>query len=250
MKPLIALLALVLAAPAAEHRYDAFAKCVLPFLNIFAKERKTDARAFALKVRIEQGTEIPKEFLNAPAEIALQVPDKLRLHGPLRGETITLLRVGEKIWAHPGAAARALLDAAMGGKSLPPPEKGFALGDFKLPFPEKQIAFLATVFEVRDHGFELLDGVECRVLDVKLMPELAAELDGPPWIARLWITPDHQPARLTLARQGWHLVLRIDDVQFAKAMPPATWQPAPGALELSVPDYSRFFRAIGRAVNN
>jgi hypothetical protein len=245
MKPLAVFLACTFAASAAEHRYDAFAKCVLPFLNVLAKERKTDARAFSLKLRVEQGTDIPAEFLNAPAEIALQVPDKLRLHGPLRGETVTLLRVGESIWAQPGATARALLAAAVGGKTLPPPGKDFALGEFKLPFPEKQLVFLATIFDVKDHGFEPLDGVACRVLDVKLMPELAAELDGPPWIARLWITPDHRPARLTLARKGWHLVLRIDDVQFAKALPPETWQPAPDALELSVRDYSRFFRAIG-----
>jgi len=247
MKPLLALLAFAFAAPAAEHRYDAFAKCVLPFLNVFAKERKTDEQAFALKVRIEQGSDIPKEFLNAPAEIALQVPDKLRLRGPLRGETITLMRVGQTLSAQPGATARALLDAATAGKSLPPPEKGFELGDFKLPFPEKELVFLATIFDVKDLGSELLDGVECRVLDVKLMPELAAELDGPPWIARLWISPDHKPARLSLARKGWHLVLRFDEVQFAKALPPETWQPGEDALKLRAKDYSRFLRAIGGA---
>lgn len=245
MKPLALLLAFACAAPAVEHRYDAFARCVLPFLNVLARERRTEAQAFALKVRIEQGTGIPPEFLNAPAEIALEVPDRLRLSGPVRGERLTLLRVGARLWAEPGATARALLDAATAGRSLPPPEPGFALGDFKLPFPEKQLVFLATIFDVADLGAQQLDGVECRVLDVKLMPEIAAELDGPPWIARLWIGPEHRLARLTLARKGWHLVLRFDEVQFARALPTATWQAADDAMELKAKDYSRFLRAIG-----
>jgi hypothetical protein len=111
------------AVAAVEHRHDAFAKTVQPFLNIFAKERKSEDRAFSLKIRVEESTDLPKELLGATAEIAVQVPDKLRLHGPLLGETFTLVRDGEKIWISPGAKARALLDSATAGKELPPADK-------------------------------------------------------------------------------------------------------------------------------
>jgi hypothetical protein len=244
---LVFLLVLAIGVRAEENRYDAFSKTILPFLSVFAKDRKSEDRAFTLKVRIEQASDLPAELAGASAEIAVQVPDKVRLHGPLLGETFTLVRDGEKIWIAPGAKARTLLDAAVAGKELPPPEKKTKLGDFKLPFPERQLIFLAALFTLKDLGTETLDGVECRAMDVALMPELASSLKTEGWASRLWIRPDHTPARLTLARKGWHIVLRFDDVQFAKELPEKTWKPASGedVLELNPKEYSRFLRAIG-----
>lgn len=240
-----------IAAPsrAQENRYDAFSKTITPFLGIFAKDRKSDQRALSLKLRVEQSSDLPAELNGATAQIAIEMPDKLRLHGPLLGETFTLVREDEKIWIYPGAKARALLDAAVAGKELPPAEKKFKLGEFKLPIPEKQLIFLAALFTIKDLGSEMLDDVECRVLDVALMPELAESLKASGWAGRLWITPDHKPARLTLAKKGWHIVLRFADVQFASELPEATWQPstaeAADVLELEPKEYSRFLRAIG-----
>jgi len=236
------------AVAAVEHRHDAFAKTVQPFLNIFATERKTEDRAFSLKIRLEDSTDLPKEMLGETAEIAVQVPDKLRLHGPLMGETFTLVRDGEKIWISPGAKARALLKATTSGKALPPADKKAKLADFALPLSEKSLVFLPALFSVKDLGFEPLDGVDCRVEDVTLMPELADRLKVEGWVARLWITPDHKPARVTVARKGWHIVARVDDVQFAKELPQATWKPTQeeesDVLELSPKDYGRFLAAI------
>jgi hypothetical protein len=38
--------------------------------------------------------------------------------------------------------------------------------------------------------------------------------------------PEHKAARVTVARKGWHIVARIDDVQFARELPESTWKPA------------------------
>lgn len=249
VKPLVLLLALVLAARAQENRYDAFSKTIMPFLGIFAKDRQSEHRALSLKLRIEQSSDLPAELNGATAQIAIEMPDKIRLHGPLLGETFTLVREDEKIWIYPGAKARALLDAAVAGKELPPAEKKFKLGEFKLPIPQKQLIFLAALFTIKDLGSETIDGVECRAMDVSLMPELAESLKAAGWAGRLWITPEYKPARLTLAKKGWHVVLRFEDVQFAKELPEATWQPsaaeAADVLELEPKEYSRFLRAIG-----
>jgi hypothetical protein len=245
---LILSLSVAVGAGAAEHRYDAFGKTILPFLNIFAEQRKSEARAFTLKIRIEKATDLPPELLGQTAEIAIETPDKLRLHGPLLGETFTLVRDGEKIWIHPGKKAKALLDAASGAGSLPPAKKDAELGDFKLPFSEKSLVFLPTLFSVKDLGFEPLDGIECRVLDITLMPELAEEVDVQGWVARIWITPEHKPARITVARKGWHIVARIDEVQFARELPEATWKPgeqeATDILKLKPAQYGRFLNGI------
>ncbi|MEQ1859560.1 MAG: hypothetical protein ABMA13_06465 [Chthoniobacteraceae bacterium] len=245
-------LLLVFTAPqirAQENRYDAFSKTIMPFLGVIAKDGKSGNRAFTLKVRIEQSSDLPAELNGASAEIAVQMPDKLRLHGPLLGGTFTLVREDEKIWIAPGAKARALLDAAVAGKELPPAEKKFKLSEFELPFPEKQLVFLAALFTIKDLGSEMLDGVECRVMDVSLMPELAESIKAAGWTGRLWIRPDHTPARLTLAKKGWHIVLRFDDVKFAAELPDGTWEPssaeAADVLRLEPKEYSRFLRAIG-----
>jgi hypothetical protein len=247
MKPLVllVLLALFPAARAEENRYDLLAKTITPFLSVFARDSKSDDRAFSLKARIEQGTDLPEELRGTKTELTLQAPDKLRLRGPLFGENYTLVRDGDRVWIAPGTVARELLDAS--SDKLPPPEKKFKLGNFQLPFPEKQLKLLTALLSVKDVGIEAIDGTECRVLDVTLMPELAKSFEAQGWIARLWITADHKPARITLARKGWNIVLRIDELDFAPDFPSSTWAPAPSedVLELKPSDYSRFLRAIG-----
>jgi hypothetical protein len=243
------ILALVGSSQAEEHRIDAFAKTITPFLGIFAENRKTPNRAFTVKVRIEQGTDIPPSLNGAEAELTVQVPDQLRIRGPVLGETFTLVRDGEKIWVSPGSKARALLDGVSDAKSLPAAEKDFKLGDFKLPFNDKEINFLPAVFSVKDLGYQEVSGVECRVEDITLVPELAKSLENS-WVARIWISPDHKPVRLTIARKGWNIVLRFENVQFAKELPAETWKPTPeqagDVLELKPKEYSRFLRGINR----
>jgi hypothetical protein len=234
---------------AEESRYEVLSKTLTPFFAVFAKDRTGEERAFELKIRIEQATDLPVELRGASAEIALQAPDKLRLHGPLLGETFTIVRDDEKVWIAPGAKARALLDAAVAGRTLPKADKKFKLGEFRLPFPEKHLKLLTALFSAKDLGFDTVDGIECRVLDVSLMPELASSLEAEGWVGRLWIRADYTPLRLTLARKGWHIVMRFDDVKFAKDLPESTWEPAPedagDVLELTPKEYSRFLRAIG-----
>lgn len=251
VKPFVFLLVslFIPVARADENRYDVLSKTLTPFFAIFAKERKSDDRAFALKIRIEQASNLPEELRGASAEIALQAPDKFRLHGPLLGETFTIVRNGQDVWINPGSKARALLDAAVAGRELPKADKKFKLGEFRLPFPEKHLKLLTALFSVKDLGFDTVDGVECRALDVSLMPELASAIEAEGWVSRLWIRPDYTPMRLTLARKGWNIVIRFDNVEFAKELPESAWEPAPeeksDVLMLSPKEYSRFLRAIG-----
>jgi hypothetical protein len=64
----------------------------------------------------------------------------------------------------------------------------------------------------------------------------------------MWIRPDATPARLTLARKGWNVVLRFERVEFAAKLPASTWQPtseeAADAFELKPTDYDRLLRAV------
>ncbi len=231
MKPAVPVIAffsslLLASAPASEleNKYDVLAKTLMPFVNVFAAKTKNPNRALTLKLRLESMTGMRPDLAGTRAEIAVEYPDKLRLHGPIFGEELTICRDGQDIWVFPGSKLAPLLEAARAAKKLPPPDPKFRLEPFRLPVPEKQLVFLPALFQVRDAGEESLDGLPCRVLDLQLMPELAKSL-GPGWTARVWVDPNHLPTRLTLTRPDWQISVRFDDLKFTPSLPDSTWKP-------------------------
>ena len=248
-----ALVIIFIAAPdirAAEDRYDLLGKVLGPFVRVFVGESAGAPHALQLVVSIEQMTGLPPELVGTRAEIAIEPPDKLRLRGPILGETFTLVRNGNLLWVHPAAKARPLLSPGS-GPGLPAADKKFQLRAFKLPIPEKQLVFLPVLFAVTDMGRDRVRGEVCRVLDVRLMPELARALEVERWVARLWVTADATPARLTLARPGWNIVVRFEEIVFSGTLPASIWKPTEAESvdyrEIQPEDYSRFLRAITAA---
>lgn len=234
---------------AAENKYDALAKTLAPFVNLFAKKSANPNRAVSMRVRIEEMTDLPRDLAGARAELALEHPDKLRLHAPVLGETLTICRNGQELWVHPGSKAALLLEVATASTPLPKPDPKFRLAPFRLPVPEKQLVFFPALFQVRDGGFEDVGGESCRVLDLQLMPELGRALGVAEWMAWLWIRPNHLPARLELGRNDWRIVVRFDEVKFSPALPSETWRPsaeeAADVLNVSPAQYQQLLKAIG-----
>src|SRR5258708_4338762 len=138
-----------LTAAAEEDRYDVLGKVLTPFFSLLAPD-STTKHALSMSVRIEQMTDLPAELAGAHADIAIEAPNKLRLHGPVLGETLTIVRNADKIWVHPGTVAKALLDAKGDKKQLPPMDKKYKLGDFTLPIPVKERNLLPILFVVKD----------------------------------------------------------------------------------------------------
>ena len=242
---LAALLAPTVFLRAEENRYDVLSRLLMPFANVFAKDAKSPNRALLLTARLERMTGLPPALVGTRAEIAVQYPDKLRLRAPVLGEELTICRRGQEVWVWPGAKAAALLEAA--GK-LPKPDPQAQLAPFQLPIPEKQLALLAMLFQVKDVGAEALDGEPCRVLDLFLMPELAKSLREKDWAARVWVRGDGRPARLSVARAGWQMAVRFERLEFSKTLPPETWQPtaeqAGDVLRLDAARYGQLLEAL------
>ncbi len=232
-------------APNPEPRYDVFAKMLMPLASVFAQKPRLPNRALACTLRLEQMTDLAPELAGARAEIAVQYPDKLRVRGPVLGLEVTVARDGEELWAHPGARLAELLPAKPQPRRK---KKELRLGPLELPFPEKQLVFLPALFEVRDVATETLDGESCRVLDVRLMPELEKKLEARGWVARVWIRGDYKPARLTLARPGWNAVVRVENMTLAKALPDTEWRPAAAqaedVLRLNATQYRQLLDAL------
>lgn len=243
----LTLLTAVTAPAAEEDRYDVLGKVLTPFVSLLSTDSSAK-HGLAMAVRIEQMTDLPAELVGAHADISIEAPNKLRLSGPVLTESLTIVRNGDKIWVHPGAIAKALLDAKDDKKQLPPADKKYKLGNFSLPVPVKELNLLPILFVVKDVGSESLDGQVCRVLDLSLIPEIAKSADFAGWAGRVWVRGDYTPARFTISRPGWNIVLRFDRVAFSDKLPASTWQPtseeAGDVLELEPKDYSRFIRAI------
>ena len=248
LHPLLA--AALLAAPAAhaaENRYDLLGKTLAPFINVLAKNPKNPNRAMALAAKLERLTGLPPEMAGTRVELSLQYPDRLRVHGPILGEDLTVCRDRQQVWVTPGGKVKALLDLATTQKKLAKPDPTAQLEPFQLPVPEKQLVFLPVLFRVTDAGTESVDGEVCRVLDVDLMPELEKSLRDKGWAARLWVRANYRPARLVLTRPGWELAVHFDKVEFAPKLPDATWQPpAADVLTLDAPHFRQLMETVGR----
>lgn len=248
--PAVVFLAIPLARGAEENRYDLLSKMLVPFLNVVVKTTSNPNRAVQLTGRLEQMTDVPPELIGSKAELALEYPDKVRLHAPVLGEDITICRHGQEVWAYPASKIGPLLEAAAKKKKLPKLDPKFQLEPFSLPIPEKQLVVLPALFQVKEIGSEPLGGEPCRVMDLFLMPELVKALKAPGWAARVWVRPDARPARLSVAKPGWNVVVRFEQVEFSPSLPETTWQPAPeqsaDLLKLDPAHYDQLIQTMMR----
>jgi len=246
------LLAALLAAPAIsrgdENRYDILSRLLLPFVNVLAKNTTNPNRALQLTGSLEQMTDVPPALVGSKAELALEYPDKLRLRVPILGEDVTICRRGQELWAYPASKIEPLLEAAAAQKKLPKLDRKYRLEPFALPIPEKHLIFLPALFQIKEVGTEPLDGEPCRVLDLFLMPELAKSLKAPGWAARVWARPNATPARLSVAKPGWNIVVRFERVEFSPTLPETTWEPtseqAGDVLKLDPPRYQQLLETL------
>lgn len=263
----------------AENPYDVLGKTLAPFIQIFAQNPVGSApnRALSAELRLTElggkaaaaermssgaedsgmrrnGSTVPAA-IGQTLEVAVEAPDKFRLRTRFLGQEITLWRRGQEVWAAPGSAVEALLKRAEAEGILPKPPKKYRLKPFELPIPENQLVFLPILFQVADAGWETVNGQTCRVLDVRLMPELAQSLnpEAPGWTARLWIGPsDYKVAKLDLREPQWQwrAVVAIDRLGFAPALPAATWRPAPDQTDVTRLKPARFKQLLDAITEN
>lgn len=225
LRLVLALFVLSAAARGEENRYDLLGRTLTPFVNVFARSTSNPNRALSFTLKLEQMTDLPPALAGSHAEVAVEYPDKLRLHGPVLGEDITICRRGQEVWAYPGSKVEALLATAAAEKKLPKADPKFKLKPFALPIPEQDLVLLPALFQIKDIGREPVDGTPCRVLDLFLMPELMRSLKAQGWGARAWLSGEAKPVRISVAKPGWMVVVRFENLEFATKLPESTWEP-------------------------
>lgn len=201
---------------------------LMPFLDVLASPPAGEARAFRVQGRLESLNAQPSSpqpgqpaAAPQPFDFALQPPGRMRLSFPSAGVQITACRNGQRAWVAPAAAVRPLLAQLASSQK----QRSLQFPPLELPFSGRQLALLPALLEVQDKGSSPLDGSPCRILDVRMQPEIGslmpAEAKG--WALRLWVNPAGRPARAGIQGPGTSAVLRFDSVHFSAQLPAALW---------------------------
>lgn len=197
---------------------------LLPFLDVLCSPPANESRAFRVRGRLESIGALQFDSNNFPEfDFAIQPAGRMRLTFPIGSSIVTACRDGQKAWASPGALLSQLTE------SLPPEGNKKSFQPLQLPFSGKQLALLPVLLEVQDKGSAPIDGANCRVLDVRMRPEISRLLpsEAAAWSVRLWLNSEGKPARAGIRAPEGTAVLRIDQIQFASELPTNLWiQPA------------------------
>lgn len=228
-------------APAAEAREQAEA-VLMPFLDVLASPPAGEARAFRVRGRLESfNSSTPQQATPTDGQnprtfdFALQPPGRLRLNFPSASGQVTACRNGQSAWIAPAASVRPLLEQLPKAQR----QRSMQFPPMELPFSGRQLALLPALLEVQDKGNSPLDGAPCRILDVRMQPEIGglmpAEARG--WALRLWVNAAGRPARAGIQGPGTSAVVRFDSVQFSAQLPAALWDVPPDSTPLTPAEF-------------
>ena len=213
-----AALAVTVQAQSSANPYDLLSRTLVPIAGVFAPQ--SAQHALSATLILEEMTDLPPSFAGTRVEVALQPPERFLIRGQFEGEPAAVCRVGQEIWLTPGSKLQALINPV----SEPPKKKkkkkqSDGLAPLMLPFPPQQLLLLPVFFQVKDGGEE--GGL--RVLDVRFMPELARSLGIEEWHALVTVDAEAKPVRIEVARPGWSIVLRVEQLAYCAELPATTW---------------------------
>ena len=174
-----------------------------------SSRRRPPSQALTLDAHLIHASKLPPEFQGQAVHLALERAGRLLLSAPIAGEMMTVCRDGDDLWGTPGSkiAVSRRRRAAPGDACPTRPgrkaeeekeasrralqRRGGHDGAAAIAHPGKGTGLPADPF--RSGGRrqrEQIGGLPCRVLDVRLMPQLAQSLHAEDWSARLWVGAD------------------------------------------------------------
>jgi hypothetical protein len=236
-------------APApSENRYDVLSKMLTPMAGVLLGGNQTTDRALTLKATVDQvAGRLPQAIKGASFTARIQYPGRIRLDAPVLGETITVCRNGNQVWAMPGSKVQFLLGQFQ-HKPRPQQKSGAPL---QLPFTAQQAVLLPALFQLESSGAVAeIDGVPCRVISGGLMPEIAKAANAEDFSAKLWICSDYTPKRIDVHRSDFAMSFLIGELSYAPGFPAATWQPPQGATDVYRCDASKLEELLYVVMNS
>lgn len=215
-----------------ENPYDVIAKIFQPLWGVLLAESNGDNRAASITLEMsEVGGRLPREMKGATLQAAVQFPDKVKLVAPVLGETFTVCRNGDQVWATPGSKVEYLIS-----QFQVVPRKGTKLKTpIFLPITPQQAIFLPALFSVSRADVaevENLNGENCRVITAGLMPELARATKAEDFQTRVWVAPGHKIRRVGVQRRDFSTVVDVREMVFSPTLPATTWEPPAGDTDV------------------
>lgn len=225
-------MALAQGGPPRDNPYDVIGRVFQPFWGVLLAETKSPNRASILRLRMtEVSGRLPKEMEGASLDAAVEFPDKVKLKAPVMGEDVVVCRVGDEVWAIPGAKVEFLLKQ-FDMKPAPTRKKNTPL---YLPITAQQAFFLPAIFTVeRADVAEMgtIDGQDYRVVTAGLMPELAKSAGAEGFQAAMWVGPGYVPRRFEITQPDFTAVVDVLELKFAPSLPASTWIPPEGVTDI------------------
>ena len=234
--------------PPSENRYDVLSKMITPLAGVLLGGKQTSDRALTLKATVGQvAGRLPQIIQGAIITARIEYPGRLRLEAPLLGETVTVCRNGNQVWAVPGSKIQFLLDQF---RHKPRPNaKGNS--PLQLPFSAQQAVLLPALFQL-ERGNEVaeINGIPCRVIAGGLMPDVAKAAKAEDFSSKLWICSDYTPRRIDIHRSDFAMSFLIENFAYSPAFPASMWQPPAGATDVFRCDEARLEELLYVVMNS
>ncbi len=213
-----------------ENRYDVLSKMITPMAAVLLGDSRTTDRALTLKATVGQvAGRLPQALQGASFTAKIEYPGRIRLDAPVLGETLTVCRNGEKVWATPGSKVQFLL----GQFQHKPRPKAKSGAPIDLPFTAQQAVLLPALFQLENTSAVAdVGGASCRVIEGGLMPEIGKAAKAEDFSAKLWVCSDYTPKRIDIRRSDFAMSFLIGELSYAPGFPSATWQPTQGVTDI------------------
>lgn len=96
--------------PPRENPYDLIGKIFQPLWGVLLAESNGANRAATLSLALsEVSGRLPESMKGATLTANVQFPDKVKVQAPVLGETFTVCRNGNEVWATPGSKVKFLI---------------------------------------------------------------------------------------------------------------------------------------------
>jgi outer membrane lipoprotein-sorting protein len=203
---------LVSAPTKAQNKYDVLARALQPYTSLF--NARSPIKAMQTEVVLRQSSVgEPGLFVDQPARISLQMPDKLRVETLDPGRKIILCRDQQSVWVYPKELADRLINEAG------PPGPPTVLEDFRLPLKDQQLVLVVALFQiVRFDTVASRKGGPAWDLDVRLAPELAPNAKD--WVASAVIRQnDFQLEQLSIQAPHYNEKVQVLSTEFVPSLP-------------------------------
>ena len=231
-----------------ENRYDILSKMITPMAGVLLGGNQTTDRALTLKATVGQvAGRLPQGIQGASFTVKIQYPGRVLLQAPVLGETVTVCRNGDKVWATPGSKIQFLLGQFQ-HKPRPHSKSGAPL---ELPFTSQQAVLLPVLFQLENNS-DVADigGASCRVISGGLMPEVGKAAKAEDFSAKLWICSDYTPKRIDIRRSDFAMSFLIDELSYAPGFPASTWLPPKGVTDIYHCDAARLEEVLYVVMNS